>query len=138
MVFELAALLPDHPGLGQTLLYQSVGLTVVIAALATLWLVVKIIGVGFKYLAPAEPAAAPAAAAGHGAAPTPDLAAAHHPQLDPETVAAMTAAIHFVMGAQWRIVDIREVYHGDSGESARMLAWSVEGRRQIFSSHRVR
>ncbi len=50
------------------------------------------------------------------------------PATNEELVAVITAAIHTVMRGPQRIVRIREV-----GPN-----WSVEGRRDIFSSHRFR
>lgn len=58
-------------------------------------------------------------------------AAASKTETDAETeelVAVITAAIHTVMRGPQRIVRIREV-----GAN-----WSVEGRRDIFTSHRFR
>lgn len=52
-------------------------------------------------------------------------------QIPPETVAAITAAVHTTLRANLRILSIGE-------PCPKRQAWSVEGRRQVFSSHNVR
>ena len=49
----------------------------------------------------------------------------------PETVAAISAAIHTALRSRLRILTIGQV-------SADRQAWSAEGRRQVFASHKVR
>ena len=52
-------------------------------------------------------------------------------------VAVITAAIHAAIEAPAKILSIRQVNPGQSPEAARM-AWALEGRRQIFTSHKLR
>ena len=52
-------------------------------------------------------------------------------------VAVITAAIHAAIEAPAKILSIRQVNQGQTPEAARM-AWSLEGRRHIFSSHKLR
>ena len=52
-------------------------------------------------------------------------------------VAVITAAIHAAIEAPAKILSIRQVNQGQSPEAARM-AWALEGRRHIFSSHKLR
>jgi len=52
-------------------------------------------------------------------------------------VAVITAAIHAAIEAPAKILSIRQVNQGQSPEAARM-AWALEARRQIFSSHKLR
>lgn len=47
------------------------------------------------------------------------------------TVAAISAAVHTTLNARARILSIGEAH-------ANRQAWSVEGRRQVFQSHKVR
>jgi hypothetical protein len=51
--------------------------------------------------------------------------------IPPETVAAISAAIHTTLRAHHRILSVGEV-------NPQRQAWSAEGRRQVFSSHKVR
>ncbi|MFW6217492.1 MAG: OadG family protein, partial [Verrucomicrobiota bacterium] len=68
------------------------------------------------------PEAGPSAAAASGQAPEDDAD-------DPRRVAVIAAAVHSVIGDRpHRVVSIRSTGPG----------WAQEGRRQIFSSHRVR
>ena len=52
-------------------------------------------------------------------------------------VAVITAAIHAAIEAPAKILSIRQVNQGQTPEAARM-AWALEGRRHIFSSHKLR
>jgi len=54
-----------------------------------------------------------------------------NPGIAPETVAAISAAVHTTLRAHHRILSIGE-------PCPKRQAWSVEGRRQVFSSHNVR
>ena len=49
----------------------------------------------------------------------------------PQIVAAISAAIHTTLRARYRIVSVGEI-------CPHRQAWSAEGRRQVFSSHKVR
>ena len=49
----------------------------------------------------------------------------------PETVAAISAAIHTTLRARIRILSVGQI-------CPHRQAWSAEGRRQVFSSHKVR
>jgi hypothetical protein len=53
-----------------------------------------------------------------------------------EIRAVIAAAVDAVMSGPHRILAISPVGSQDAGQLS--LAWSVEGRRQIFQSHRVR
>jgi hypothetical protein len=56
--------------------------------------------------------------------------------LGPQLLAVITAAIDTVVKEPHLIHSIRELGADDSVRTA--LDWSVEGRRQIFSSHHIR
>jgi Na+-transporting methylmalonyl-CoA/oxaloacetate decarboxylase gamma subunit len=74
-------------------------------------------------------ASASAANAGSAAAPAPAPAGEEGAEDDPRVLAVIAAAVHSVMGDRpHRVVAVRSAGPG----------WAQEGRRQIFSSHRVR
>lgn len=73
--------------------------------------------------APKAPAGADSATTAPAPAPEPPVAE------DPQLLAVVAAAVHSVFGERpHRIVSVRQSRTG----------WAQEGRRQIFSSHRVR
>lgn len=55
--------------------------------------------------------------------------------LPPELVAVITAAIHLTVGPSLRIVSIMPA---ESTILPQLLAWSHEGRRDHYASHRFR
>jgi Na+-transporting methylmalonyl-CoA/oxaloacetate decarboxylase gamma subunit len=57
--------------------------------------------------------------------------AAKNGTIPPETVAAISAAIHTTLRGRHRILSVGEI-------NVQRQAWSLEGRRQVFSSHKVR
>ena len=74
-------------------------------------------------------AAASAPGAGAAAAPEPEPEAEPPVAENPRLLAVVAAAVHTVFGERpHRIVSVRQSRTG----------WAQEGRRQIFSSHRVR
>ncbi|MDR2673952.1 MAG: OadG family protein [Opitutaceae bacterium] len=118
------ARLPDFPSLSQAIGFQLTGLVIVFIALGSIWLLLEIIGRLFKKASlAAKPAPGPSAAgAGAAAAPT---------GVTPEAVAVITAAVHQTLpGKALRIVNISTPVH--------TADWALEGRRNIFSSHKVR
>lgn len=125
------AFLPEYPTVLETLGYQAVGLIVVFTALGLIWLMLEAMGAWFRRLAarPAKPAAAPAAAT--PASPPPEPAAVALAAVEPPLAVIIAAAVHTVMrGRRHRVVSITP--------APEHQAWSVEGRRHIFSSHKVR
>lgn len=142
----LAAALPEDPSLLEQLGTQLNGMLVIFLALASLWIVVDLIGRIQKLLAgksapvapapvvPAPvvaptpaPAAAPAAVA--VAAPAPTAAPAPMPGVAPETAAVIIAAVHATLGKSARVAQIVPIMTN---------TWARDGRRQIFSSHQPR
>lgn len=109
-------------------LFQASGMTVVMLTLGGLWLVVagvsKLVLAFERALGVSTPRSAPPPV------PAPTAPSATD-GVDARTVAAITAAIHAVFGARARIVSL-------SPESGPGQAWSKEGRREIYQSHRVR
>jgi hypothetical protein len=83
---------------------------------------------------PAVPHSSPAAAATSAAAPAP---AAHTASADNATIpshilAAIAAAVHVTLGGRHRVLSIIPAPPSSAP------SWSVEGRREVFSSHHVR
>jgi Na+-transporting methylmalonyl-CoA/oxaloacetate decarboxylase gamma subunit len=124
----LAARLPDHPGLWENLQFQLAGLLVVLAALGLLWLFLEATGAIFRRFERAKPEVVRKQV--HAAPKPGEVPAAH--------VAVLAAAIHEAVGADLTILGIREVHTSSEIQNAQLLAWSAEGRRQIFGSHQVR
>jgi sodium pump decarboxylase gamma subunit len=123
--------LPEHPTLGESLVYQINGLVVVFIALGLIWAMMEIMGAIFRRVADhqaARAAAVPTVAAPEPAAPAPAAAAVDG--VDPATYAAIVAAVHCTLGQGHRIVGVTSVI--DTRD------WSREGRRDHFFSHRVR
>lgn len=123
--------MPDKPGVLEAISYQVVGLFVVFTALGSIWLLME--GMGFVFrgverrkklnLALATPAAPLPAAAPAGIAP--------------ELIAVITAAAHASLQAGEHIVSIVPLERYPQ-PNIQLLAWSSEGRRQHFGSHKVR
>lgn len=132
----LAVALGDSPGLLEAVLYQLIGLIVVFTALGAIWLLMELMGVAFRAVERrrvqrAVATVAPVPAVGSIAVPLID------PEIAPELVAVLTAAAHDSLRAGEQIVSIMPA--GAEPElTAQQLAWSGEGRRQIFASHKVR
>lgn len=125
--------LPEHPTLGESLVYQINGLVVVFIALGLIWAMMEIMGAIFRRVAghqAARAVAVPTVAAPEPTAPAPATAAAAVDGVDPATYAAIVAAVHCTLGQGHRIVGVTSVI--DTRD------WSREGRRDHFFSHRVR
>ena len=82
-------------------------------------------------LATSSPAATSAAAASAPQIPS-AAASAGNTSLSPEVLAVIAAAVHVAVGGRHRMVDVVRVGDHDT------TPWSVEGRREVFRSHRVR
>lgn len=145
-----AALLPERPGTFECLQYQVVGLIVVLAALAMLWLICELGGVAFRSARVREvrslgggevfddegdePAirAAIMAAVHATLGPGHRIVSAAPIQCGGAVEAAVVAAVHATLGQGHRVVSV-QMRHDLAGS-----AWSAEGRRQHFQSHKVR
>ncbi len=134
LTLPLAAL-PEHPQLSETISFQLSGLVVVFLVLGSIWFLLEIIGKIFvlrdkvpakttTIVCPGAPAAAPDKATAPSPVPAPDDA------IPAETVALIAAAVHLAVGSSHRIVSIVPI--------APTPHWALEGRRQIFASHRPR
>ena len=116
----------------QNLAYQTVGVAAVFFSLGFLALALTILA---KFLQ--KPAAMPHQTAASliptklAEEPLPAAAGAEE-KISVDVRAAIAAAVHVTLGPGHRILDIRQV----SGD--RQQIWSIEGRRQIFQSHKIR
>lgn len=121
--------LPDRPELQQLLLYQIVGLAVVLVALTLLWTVISAVGVFFR-------------AAEKKGNFSPEKPLRRIPEevhtVTPEVLVVLSAAVYTVMGDRWAITSAHEMLPEFGQDDIKRMAWSVEGRRQIFSSHHLR
>jgi Na+-transporting methylmalonyl-CoA/oxaloacetate decarboxylase gamma subunit len=132
-MIPLAAALSDQPGLWDAISYQVVGLLVVFAALGSIWLLMELMGFIFRSIEARRQAKAAAAFAAAPAVPL-DLPSVG---VRPEIIAVITAAAHTNLRAGEHIVAIHPLGR-DHDQEVRVGAWSSEGRRQHFGSHKVR
>jgi len=58
--------------------------------------------------------------------------------ITPEIAAVITAAVHTTLGASARVTSVMLTGPKPVSVENLMLTWSLEGRRQIYSSHKVR
>ncbi len=131
-----ALVIPDAPSLSDTLMYQLTGLLVVLSALAFLALAIKFAGMLFSLHGEPRDTLAPKPGSAPAAAPVADASGGRVP---PEILAVIAAAVDTVLQGRGRILSIHEHPHSDHTHlDPKLLAWSMEGRRQIFSSHQVR
>jgi len=84
---------------------------------------------------PAPVVAAPAPVSAP-AAPAPVAAPAAVEGEDPALLAVLAAAVAVTLGPKARIVGVSPVQQGQSISA--ITAWSMEGRREIYLSHRIR
>lgn len=71
-------------------------------------------------------------------ASVPDEAASVRPDITPEIAAAITAAVHVAIGAPAEVTSVTLEPEAADGMGTPTLVWSLEGRREIYTSHRVR
>ncbi len=115
--------------------YQAVGVLIVLGALGFLAIVLTFMGRAFVNSgAKAEAAKAAAAAAKAAQSPGSSTNSGESTlpgEPSPELRAAIVAAVYHTVGSHARVLDIQSAH-------PELAAWSMEGRRQIFLSHRVR
>lgn len=120
----LLALVPPsgHPGFLENLSYQAAGLAVVLVSLTALSIIIAFFGRLLNRPHPSPATARPRHTTGSATT-----------EIPPETLAVIAAAVAVSIEHPHRIVQVR-----GPRESLWLQAWSVEGRRQIFQSHRIR
>lgn len=119
----MIASLPSHPSLLESLQFQGVGLAVVIVALIGLRGLIWLTGICFKTAVNSSPKKIATSTGPLSPMPT---------GMDTELVAVIAAAVNAAVGTPHKILSIKPV------SEAERLIWSTEGRRDIFSSHRIR
>ncbi|MDR1012096.1 MAG: OadG family protein [Opitutaceae bacterium] len=143
---SLLGTLPEYPSFLETIIYQLNGLIIVFVVLGSLWLLMELIGVWFKRrdakLKESKLAAQEAKAAAAAPVPSTTLVPSARPlvtgAIAPEIIAVVTVAVHMVLdGRRHRVVSVSPAaYSGHAMPHS--SAWAVEGRREIFMSHRKR
>lgn len=152
------AVLPERPDLLENAGYQLVGFSVVMLALGALWGFLEISGAFFRRL---EAGRTPPVETGEIAVPAAAATATNAPAVDlpPLTCALIVATVHAASEGRMRVLSatpiepamthaiIAAAVHCAFGERARVVSvrpshndpsWAREGRRDIFSSHRIR
>jgi hypothetical protein len=104
---------------------QTLGTLLLLGALVYLWLTVNRLSQAVRLLE--QRALPPAPAKPAPAAPVPPA----EKVMDPGVLAAIAAAVAMVVRQPHRIIAVQP-------ESEAQHAWSAEGRREIYHSHRVR
>lgn len=128
------ATLPAHPGFGENTSFIFVGFLFVIMVLGILALLTIAIGMLLKQFNQAKDTA-PKEATSASSSPSPNSESAtpapsEDDDIPAHVLALIAAATHVILeGRPQRIVGVRRV--GNVG-------WAQEGRREIFSSHRIR
>lgn len=110
---------------------QWLALLAVLACIAAFLFAVAGLG---RWLAATHPEAPPKPAAAPEALQAGEEEDEH---ILPEVVVVIAAAVSALLGARARIAAVELSKHPPSVE-ALMQQWSLEGRRQIYSSHKVR
>ncbi len=118
------AVSPGHPLFGN----QWLALLVILAGVVVF--VLAVAGFG-RWLAATHPAAQEKIAPGRAATPASS-------GLEPELLSAIFAAVTIELGPTARIASIHPAPIQPPSVEGLMLQWAVEGRRQIYSSHKVR
>lgn len=123
--------LSAYPSFLENLRFQTVGFIIVLVSLGLLTLVLISIGGLFKKWEAQKAASA--------AGITPEQSLALRQAEDPrELLAVIAAAVYSAIGESHRIVSIRPVINGRIIGELYLQAWSMEGRRQHFASHKIR
>lgn len=126
ITFPIEFLALGAAGIWDDISFQLVGFFIVLITLTGLWIALEIIGAIFRSIEKrraTEPVAAP-------------VQGMEGADSDPEMFAVIAAAIDTVISQPHQIVSISS----RSGERSRssQAGWSSEGRKEIYSSHRVR
>ncbi len=125
------AALSAQPSFLEALRFQAVGFLVVMVSLGLIALMLGLMGYCFKKSGNRKRQATVAATLPEK--PLPDVR-----EDDPELVAVIAAAVGSVIKGSHRVVSIRPVDTGGVSGELYLQAWSMEGRRQHFASHKIR
>ncbi len=125
------ATLSAQPSFPETFRFQVVGFLVVMVSLGLIALMLGFMGYCFKKSGSRKRQATVAAT-------LPEKPLPPVQEDDPELVAVIAAAVGSVINGSHRIVSIRPVDTGGVSGELYLQAWSMEGRRQHFASHKIR
>jgi hypothetical protein len=117
--------LSERPSVLENLEFQAVGLLIVVGALTALYLICGALGFVFRRLEQTRRAPPLATGAPHAPDPAPAAAAATAEEVP---LVAIAAAVAAVVCQPHRLVKVAPPPSG----------WSLEGRRQLLGSHRLR
>lgn len=108
-----------------------------LAILAGIAVFIGLVAAMGRWLAATHPDGPPPAIVAEERAEAAEEAASVAP--GPEVLAVIAAAVAAVFGAHARVTAVQfPVHHQSPSVEALMVQWSLEGRRQIYSSHKVR
>lgn len=113
---------------------MPLALTVVLAGIAVFTFAVAGFGRWLAATHP-DPVAKGSTAAGATAVPAATTAAVPVEVVPEELTAVISAAVYATLGDQGKVVSVKPI---QVSVEALMQQWSLEGRRQIYSSHKVR
>lgn len=114
---------------------QWLALLAILISIVALLVAIAAMGRRLAATHPDEPAPIPAPAPAVAAVPQPKTEISQGPTA--ELFAVIAAAVAVTLGPKARISAINPLSNEPSSGSDR-LQWSMEGRRQIYSSHKVR
>lgn len=136
MALFLASQLEAFPSLWENVRFQGMGFVIVICALAALWFIVSGLGSVCRCHCSNNKGSKNCCSTDQTAAPTPaqQTAAVTSEGLDAEIAAVIAAAVAIAIGKPHRIASIIQF----SPDAIRLQTWSMEGRRQIQVTRRVR
>lgn len=121
--------LPAYPSFWENFHFKLTGLFVVLATLGLIALILSAMGWFFKTFGDRGK---------HKASKMiPDALITPVSEIDPEIVAVITAAVYSEIRDSHRIISIRPAVSQTLADIYRQV-WSLEGRRQLFDSHKVR
>lgn len=134
MVFNkilIIANLPAYPSFLENVRFQTTGFVIVLLVLGLIALILYTSGSFFKKTGDRKTVT--------GAGTTPERSFVLPQEEDThELLAVIAAAVYLAIEDSHRIVSIRSVADGRVIENLYLQAWSVEGRRQHFASHKIR
>ena len=108
----------SHPSLLEKFYFQTVGFIIVIIALSLIALIIGLSGRLFKKYE--------------------GRPALEQVEDSLEIIAVISAAVYSEIDESHKIVSIRPVVDGKTMSDLYLQAWSIEGRRQHFASHKIR
>ncbi|MGF1678559.1 MAG: OadG family protein [Candidatus Methylacidiphilales bacterium] len=119
--------------LQESLLMTGTGFTVVMVVLTILWLAIRLCGLFFQREA-RHKSMSPVGAVSAHISPSEE----GHESISSQTLALIAAAVQTSIAGPYRIVGIEPRHSVLEKDHTQISSWSVEGRRAIFSSHRIR